>query len=84
MSRAPDVRRILAEIVSRKDPQGYYVVPVRLSGSRLRLEELEKLAASLGASVEQVGDVVLLRVKSRRAAARLVENLLKAGAELGA
>ncbi len=56
----------LEEILSRRDPHGYYVIPVDAEG-------FEKIRGSLpeGAVVVEAGDVVLVKVRSRSAAARL-------------
>jgi len=73
--RASMTRRgaeVIEGILSRRDPQGYYVIPVKR-------EALDLIRAYDVASVEEVGDVALVRVKSRRLARELASRLLKKG-----
>ncbi len=77
----PRARRAEEEILRRPDPQGYYVVPLHAPGPREAREALE-LARRHGAEAEQVGDVVLLRVKGRAAARRLLEEARRRGLRL--
>jgi hypothetical protein len=62
--------RILEDILSRKDPQGYYVIPAR---------GLPPGGLPRGASAEEAGGIVLVRVKSRSLAKKLVLELHRAG-----
>ena len=67
------VDRLLRELLSRRDPRGYYVIPAR------NTEEARSLAESEGADVEEAGDVLYIRVKSRSAAARIASRLARSG-----
>lgn len=60
-------------MLSRKDPQGYYVIPCKLSILRV----MEK--HNINIVVEEAGDVVFLRTKSRRVAEYLASIALKHG-----
>ncbi|ABM80783.1 hypothetical protein [Hyperthermus butylicus] len=77
MARA---RRLLEDILSRRDPQGYYVVvfeqPSETLGEVLREVE-EKLRA--GFVVEDIGSIVIVRSRSRNAVKELVLAALKRG-----
>jgi len=64
------------ELLRRTDPRGYYVIPVRHGG---RSEEAARIASEYGALVEEVGDIVLVFVKSRSTAKKLLEKLLSSG-----
>ncbi len=66
--------RVLEEILSRRDPHGYYVIPIAPEG----LEALRRRLPE-GAVIVEAGDVVLVKVRSRSAAARLA----RAAASLG-
>ncbi len=61
-------------MLSRKDPQGYYVIPCKPSILRvLGRHNIENIV------IEEAGDVVLLRTKSRRVAEYLAFIALKHG-----
>lgn len=66
--------RVIRELLSRKDPQGYYVIPCKLDILRfLEKHNIESIV------VEEIGDIVLLRIKSRRVAEYLAFIALKQG-----
>jgi hypothetical protein len=67
------VRKLVKTILSKPDPQGYYVVPIRRDG----LKVIEQLVKSAGLLVEEVGDIVLVRTRSRSTASILVKTALK-------
>ena len=60
------------EILKRRDPEGYFVIPVR----REAVGELGKLDGIL---LEEAGEVVLVRTKSRSVAAKLCRRLARKG-----
>ena len=66
-------KRLLRDILARKDPEGYYVIPAK----REALEHLESLLKDL--SIVEAGDIVLLRTRSRRVAERIAVILHKTG-----
>jgi len=75
------MEKLLREILQRPDPQGYYVVPLRYSPSCE--EALENLVQDRRILLERLGDTLLLRVKSRSLARRLVETLARRGCRVG-
>ncbi len=77
----PRARRAEEEILRRPDPQGYYVIPIHAPGPREQ-REAQELAREHGAMVEYAGDVMLLRVKARAAAKRLLEEARRRGLSL--
>jgi len=68
MARKDPVR----EIVSRRDPQGYYVIPAKREALEV-LKDLRDLEA------EEAGTHVILRTKSRRRAEEVARILLRRG-----
>ncbi len=67
-------------MLRKTDPKGYYVIPVRPRGN---YEQVEETARLHGAQVEKAGDVMILRVKGRSRAKRLIAALTKLGVEIG-
>lgn len=66
--------KVLREILSRKDPYGYYVIPA----DRKAVEELKhRYGSSL--FVEETSDVVFVRVSSRSLAEKIARFLLNKG-----
>lgn len=66
--------RILRDLLSKRDPHGYYVVPV----ARHYVDELKKLVEKMkDVVVEDAGDVVIVRVRSRSVAARIARWALR-------
>lgn len=65
--------QLIRQLLSRRDPQGYYVVPV----SR---EFAERLGSLCDVLAEEAGDVVVLRTRSRRLAKLIAEKALREGA----
>ena len=66
--------RVLRDLLSRRDPRGYYVVPVasRYAG------EVKKLVEKLrDVVVEDAGDVIIVRVRSRSVAAKIARWALR-------
>ena len=68
------------ELLRKTDPKGYYVIPVRPGGSRVQVEEAARLH---GALVEDAGDVMILRVRGRSRAKRLIAALARLGVDIG-
>ena len=66
--------RVLRDLLGRRDPHGYYVVPV---ASRFA-DEVKRLVEQLkGAVVENAGDIIIVRVRSRSVAARIAKWALR-------
>lgn len=63
-------RGSLADILSRRDPHGYFVIPVKVEGKEL----VEKILNQHGeaARLVEAKDVVLVRVKARNIAEKIV------------
>lgn len=62
----------LGELLRRKDPWGYYIVPAKRDALReLPSNLLEAL------DVEDVGDIILLRTRSRALARKIAGILLR-------
>ncbi len=66
--------RVLREVLSKRDPQGYYIVPAAREGLKALSKELLEQVL-----VEEAGDVVLIRTKSRRVAEAVARILLSKG-----
>ncbi len=67
------MERLLRELLSRRDPSGYYVIPAR------NTPEARSVAEAEGAVVEEAGDTLYIRVRSRSTAARIASRLAKRG-----
>ena len=67
-----DIKKIIDDIVSRKDPQGYYVIPAKKDALKFLKMENEVL-------IEDIGDSIIIRVKSRRIAERIARGLALKG-----
>ena len=65
--------RLLRELLSRRDPSGHYVIPVRNTREARELISVEDVEA------EEAGDVIYVRVRSRSVAARLAARLARRG-----
>ena len=63
---------LLREILSRRDPHGYYVIPA-LAEAAL---EVEKLGVE-GVKLDFSGELVYVKVRSRSAAARIARHLAR-------
>ncbi len=59
------------DILSRPDPRGFYVIPAK--------PEAKSIAERYGALVEESGDKVLILVKSRSTAKKILHVLSKRG-----
>ncbi len=69
---AKDYKKVkVKDYISRKDPQGYYVIPARF--------DAVNIAEKFRIEIENVGNCVLLRTKSRRVAETLVKLLMRKG-----
>ena len=62
---------IAREILSRRDPHGYYVIPAK--------EGAERIVSGPGIIVVSVGDGVLIKTRSRSMALKLLRILHKRG-----
>ncbi|MCX8196375.1 MAG: hypothetical protein N3F67_04790 [Acidilobaceae archaeon] len=62
-------RGSLVDILSRRDPHGYYVIPLKAEGREL----VEKILSQHGeqAKLVESKDVVLVRIKSRSMAEKI-------------
>ncbi len=67
-----DVERLVRSLLARRDPEGFYVVPARRGALQL-LEGLE------GVVVEEAGDTVFVRARSRRVAEKVARLLARRG-----
>ncbi len=56
---------VIRELLSRRDPQGYFVVPLR------NTPEAKRLAEERGAIIEEAGEIIFARLKSRSSAEKL-------------
>ncbi len=70
--KSEDIKKIVDDIISRKDPQGYYVIPAKK-------DALKFLKIGSGVLIEDVGDFIIIRVKSRRIAERMARSLALKG-----
>lgn len=66
------VDEVLRDILSRRDPHGYYVIPALAEAA----DEVEKLGVE-GVKMDFAGDIVYIKVRSRNAVARIVRHLAK-------
>ncbi len=62
--------KLLRELLARRDPHGYYVIPARPEAKRL----VEGLSRGEAVIVDAV-DVILVKVKSKSVASRLLRVL---------
>ncbi|MEB3862089.1 MAG: hypothetical protein GSR84_07715 [Desulfurococcales archaeon] len=62
---------VTREILSRRDPHGYYVIPAK--------EEARSLARGPGIIVIDVGDGILIKTRSRSQAIKLLRLLHRRG-----
>lgn len=69
-----DVDRLIREVLSRRDPQGYYVIPA----DRRAVDDVRKHFTH-GLRIEEAGDVVLIRVTSRSLAEKITKFLASKG-----
>jgi hypothetical protein len=64
--------RVIKEILSRRDPQGYYII---LATNSTELQRILEEYVGLGVQVDYYGDAVLIRCKSRRVAEEIARKL---------
>lgn len=69
----------MEEVTSRRDPQGYYVVVYPLEARSHLARILESREGEV--YIEEYGDTVIVRSKSRRVVKRVVVELAKRGYE---
>ncbi len=67
------MRGVPRDLLSRRDPQGYYVIPL------VRSEEVLRRLSEMGVEYEEAGDVVYARVRSRSIAARIASWAARKG-----
>jgi RNase P/RNase MRP subunit p29 len=67
-----DVERLIREYLSRRDPQGYYVILARK-------ESKDILAGISGIVVEETGNILIVRTRSRSIAEKVIRLLAKRG-----
>lgn len=65
---------IIKSIISKRDPQGYYVIPLR---NKPRLNSL--LSKFKDLNVESYGSIFIVRTRSRDIAKRIIKDALKYG-----
>jgi hypothetical protein len=63
---------VITDILSRRDPRGYYVIPAKR-------EALGLVSRFEGVEVEEAGDIIVVRVKARSAARRIALMLSRRG-----
>lgn len=67
-----NVDKITREIISKKDPFGYYIILASNNAeTRSILEELK----CKDLSIDEIGDILIIRCRSRRIAERLIRLL---------
>lgn len=62
------VQDLLRDILSRRDPHGYYVIPVDVD----RVDDILKTVNGVGIRVVYANDVALIKTRSRSLAIKLV------------
>ena len=67
------MRGVPRDLLARRDPQGYYVIPLR------KCHDVLDMLERLGAEYEEAGDVIYARVKSRSIAARIASWAARRG-----
>ena len=70
--------RLLRDFLSRRDPHGYYVIPVRPEG-RGFVERLAGRGGGRDVVIVDAVDVILVKVRSRGLASRLLRTLNRRG-----
>ncbi|GAB6148826.1 hypothetical protein [Stetteria hydrogenophila] len=68
------VERVVRDLLSRRDPHGYYVIPAKAEA-----EEVVRQLGVPGVLLEPAGDTVYVKVRSRSGAARIARRLAKLG-----
>ncbi|MEM2628561.1 MAG: hypothetical protein QXG74_01605 [Acidilobaceae archaeon] len=64
-------RSLLIDILSRRDPHGYFVIPLKVEGKDL----VEKIISQYGessAKIVESHEAILVRVKSRSVAEKII------------
>lgn len=74
MSSVKNVQKILREILSRKDPFGYYVV-VAINSVETK-NYILKYKKNTQLVVEELSDTIILRCKSRRVIEEMARELI--------
>ncbi len=69
-------RLAIDDMLRRRDPQGFYVIPIDRKGYG-QLTGI--LSGERDVEVEEVGDVIVVRVRSRSLAARIAKWAVKRG-----
>ncbi|MCE4603889.1 MAG: hypothetical protein F7B20_02845 [Aeropyrum sp.] len=67
--------RLLRDILKRRDPHGYYVIPVRPEAR----EYLSRIPLPKEAKIVDGVDVILVKVRSRSEAMRILRTLNRKG-----
>ncbi len=71
--KGKSVEELIRELLARRNPHGYYVIPVKLDG-------VNEVASGVeGVVVEEIGDIALVMVRSRREAERIARQALAKG-----
>jgi len=71
--RPKSVEELVRELLARRNPHGYYVIPVKLDGVNDVIRGVE------GVVVEEIGDLALVMVRSRREAERIARAAISKG-----
>ncbi len=66
------------DILSRRDPHGYFVIPLKPEGRELA-EKILSQHLEPGAKLVELRDVILVRIKSRSVAEKIVRAAEKRG-----
>ncbi|MEB3851685.1 MAG: hypothetical protein LRS49_03790 [Desulfurococcales archaeon] len=74
MAGGKSVEDLVRELLSRRNPHGYYVIPVRIDAVSELVRGVD------GVVVEEIADTALVMVRSRSAAERIARAALARGA----
>ena len=66
---------ILRDVLSRRDPHGYYVIPVKAEGRDL----VEPYLRRPGVVLVEYADIILLKTRSRSLAEKIARSLARRG-----
>ncbi len=67
--------QLIREILSRRDPHGYFVIPAKPEAYAI----IEKYASKPGVVIVEYNDVIIVKTRSRSLAEKIARKLLHAG-----
>jgi hypothetical protein len=73
LPRRKSYEELIRELLARRNPHGYYVIPIKIDGINEVVKGIE------GAIIEEIGDTALVMVRSRHEAERIARNALNKG-----